>query len=87
MAAEDDFDDSDVAPSAAEANEELRRLAATRAHEYFEQAEQRAIALKARLEEIGREVANVSARIVLMANGLDNWIGLLRELKEKESAE
>lgn len=82
----DDFDDSETAPapSAAQANEELRRIAATRAHEHFDRAEKRAQHLRHELESAARNISELAARMVLMMSELDNWIGLLRELKSKE---
>jgi hypothetical protein len=74
-----DDDDDGVHPTVMEANEELRRVAVERAHEHFERAEKRAAELVARLEALSHEV-------VLMATELNNWIGLLRELKQKEQA-
>lgn len=75
--AADDFDDSDVRPSAREVNEELRRVAAVRLQQFCDQVKSRAAGLLVDLEGMQTRTAN-------LIHEVKEIVGLVELLEPKQ---
>lgn len=83
-APDDDFDSSDVRFTVREVNAEIRRVTAERVGQMLADAERHIARLRGEFLQLREEALRLDGQMMAVIVELGNWIGHLRELKEKE---